>query len=225
MTVVLGSAILLVLAGWATRPRLMVRDACRRRSRSRRWVLVLPAAAAAIASPILAVGAAAAVMVTRRLTRLRRAQRRRREMVADYPEALDLIVLSIRAGYLPAEAIIEIVPHLPASLRPAFITVGDSMRHGTRFADALGELGSRLGPVTQPLVDSLSSADRYGLPLAPVLERLAFDARQQRRRDAEAAARELPVRLAAPLVVCTLPSFVLLGIVPLLLGALSSLHT
>jgi hypothetical protein len=32
------------------------------------------------------------------------------------------------------------------------------------------------------------------------------------------------VRLAVPLVVCTLPSFVLLAIVPLLLAALSSLH-
>jgi hypothetical protein len=35
----------------------------------------------------------------------------------------------------------------------------------------------------------------------------------------------LPVRLAMPLVLCTLPSFVLLAIVPLLVGALSSLHT
>ena len=82
-----------------------------------------------------------------------------------------------------------------------------------------------LGPVAQPLIDSLSAADRYGLPLAPVLERLSFEARQQRRRDIEASARELPVRLAMPLVLCTLPSFVLLAIVPLLLGALSSLHT
>ncbi|HEY7627328.1 MAG TPA: type II secretion system F family protein, partial [Ilumatobacteraceae bacterium] len=112
-----------------------------------------------------------------------------------------------------------------ASLRDAFAAVGESMMRGTRFADALTELGARLGPIAQPLVDSLSAADRYGLPLAPLLERLAFEARQQRRRDTEAAARELPVRLAAPLVVCTLPSFVLLGIVPLLLGALSSLRT
>ncbi|MEO7371245.1 MAG: type II secretion system F family protein, partial [Ilumatobacteraceae bacterium] len=107
----------------------------------------------------------------------------------------------------------------------AFAAVDDAMRHGDRFADALERLTVRLGAVARPLVDSLSAADRYGLPLAPVLERLSFEARQQRRRDTDAAARELPVRLAMPLVLCTLPSFVLLAIVPLLLGALSSLHT
>ena len=62
------------------------------------------------------------------------------------------------------------------------------------------------------------------MPIAPVLERLAEEARSERRRAADAAARQLPVRLAAPLVVCTLPAFVLLAIVPLLIGAFSSWH-
>ncbi len=138
---------------------------------------------------------------------------------------LDLLVLSIRAGYLPAQAIGEIAPYLPTTIRPSFAAVRQAMNAGDRFADALHQLRAGLGPIAQPLIDSLSAADRYGLPLAPVLERLSFEARQQRRRDTEASARELPVRLAVPLVLCTLPSFVLLAIVPLLLGALSSLHT
>ena len=37
-------------------------------------------------------------------------------------------------------------------------------------------------------------------------------------------ARRLPVRLSFPLVVCTLPSFVLLAIAPAVLGALSTLQ-
>ena len=149
-----------------------------------------------------------------------------RQIAADFPDALDLLVLSIRAGYLPAQAIVEIMPFLPPALRPSFDrgrqrdATRRSLRRCTRPA-----CEPRLGPIAQPLVDSLSAADRYGLPLAPVLERLSFEARQQRRRDTDAAARELPVRLAMPLVLCTLPSFVLLAIVPLLLGALSSLHT
>lgn len=72
-------------------------------------------------------------------------------------------------------------------------------------------------------MDSFAAADRYGLPLAPIVERLAAEARHQRRRRTEAVARQLPIRMAAPLVLCTLPSFVLLAVAPLLLAAISSL--
>jgi pilus assembly protein TadC len=46
----------------------------------------------------------------------------------------------------------------------------------------------------------------------------------ERRRQAEAAARALPVRLSFPLVLCLLPAFVLLGIVPAMVPALQGLH-
>ena len=100
---------------------------------------------------------------------------------------------------------------LPTTLRPSFTAVRQAMNAGRPIRRCTPSTARGLGPIAQPLVDSLSAADRYGLPLAPVLERLSFEARQQRRRDTEAAARELPVRLAMPLVLCTLPSFVLLG--------------
>jgi len=186
---------------------------------------MVPAAAAGSRSPLAAAIGVILVMTAAHVAKARRSAHNRRQTAADYPDALDLMVLSIRAGYLPAQAIDEVVPFLPLTLRSAFAAVGDAVQCGARFADALQQLPLRLGAFAQPLVDSLSAAERYGLPLAPVLERLAFEARQQRRRDADAAARELPVRLAVPLVLCTLPSFVLLAIVPLLLGALSSLHT
>jgi tight adherence protein C len=222
--VVAGSAIATVLVFWLIRPRPKARRPARRR-RARWWPWLLLTAAAVIVAPLPGISTAIAIVFSRRWSRVRRATRATRRAVAAFPDALDLLVLSIGAGYLPAQAIIEIIPFLPHALRPAFESVVQAMQRGDRFADALATLHAHIGHVARPLVDSLSAADRYGLPLAPVLERLAFEARQQRRRDAEAAARELPVRLSVPLVLCTLPSFVLLAIVPLLLGALSSLHT
>ncbi|MBI4883363.1 MAG: type II secretion system F family protein, partial [Actinobacteria bacterium] len=103
--------------------------------------------------------------------------------------------------------------------------VAVDVQSGTRFADALAALPLHLGAAAAPLADSLIAADRYGLPLAPVLDRLAAEARQHRRRQADARARQLPVRLSLPLVLCTLPSFILLAVAPLLLAALSSLNT
>jgi Flp pilus assembly protein TadB len=224
--VAIGSAMLVVLACWLLRPKPIPRArAAARRRPSNRWVLMAPVGIAAITAPVAGAATLIGVAIWQHAASARRAARSTRQIAAGYPDALDLLVLSIRAGYLPAQATIEISPFLPLPLRSAFVAVDEAMQGGTRFADALQELHARLGPIAQPLVDSLSSADRYGLPLAPVLERLAFDARQQRRREADTTARELPVRLAVPLVLCTLPSFVLLAIVPLLLGALSSLHT
>jgi tight adherence protein C len=61
--------------------------------------------------------------------------------------------------------------------------------------------------------------------LAPGLERLSLELRLDRRRRAEIEARRVPVRLLAPLVVCVLPAFALLTVVPLLVASLRALPT
>lgn len=218
-----GLVVLVLLLAWRIRPSPNVRSTFAHIHR--RWLWIVVAAAVAGLSPVLALVAVIVPLLWKKWASIRRRGRDIRQIAHHFPDALDLLVLSIRAGYLPSQAIVEIIPFLPQPLHPSFNAVGEAMHRGDRFADALDQLHTRLGPIAQPLVDSLSAADRYGLPLAPVLERLSFEARQQRRRDTDATARELPVRLAMPLVLCTLPSFVLLAIVPLLLGAMSSLHT
>lgn len=142
-----------------------------------------------------------------------------------YPHAVELVVLAVRAGHLPVAAVQASLPLLPDPVRDAFAEVADRTGRGERFADALSSLPRHLGPIAGPLADHLAAADRYGLPLAPVLDRLAAEARDERRRQIEARTRELPVRLAFPLVVCTLPGFALTTVVPLLLAAISSLRS
>ena len=154
----------------------------------------------------------------------RAARRTHRAAERAYPDAIEMIVLAVRAGYLPAAAMTMAGPHLAPAIRPAFAAVAARTATGERFADALSALPAALGPMTAPLADSFAAADRYGQPIAPVLERLATEARQRRRRHADTLARQLPVRMSAPLVLCTLPSFVLLAVVPLLLAAFSTLH-
>lgn len=146
-----------------------------------------------------------------------------RAIAAAYPDAVELVVLAVRAGHAGPAALRAVLPHLHPSVAGAFSAVLERVDAGHRFADALGELPTRLSPDAAALADTFAAAERHGLPLAPVLERLADDARRQRRRRADALARQLPVRLAAPLVLCTLPSFVLVAVAPLLLSAFSSL--
>lgn len=157
-------------------------------------------------------------------TRIVTERRMARRLARDFPDFIDLLVLTVRAGCTPLQAFETLVSSVETPLREALDHVVRDVAAGERFSDAIAELPHDLGSIAQPLADALALGDRYGTPLAPILDRLADEARAQRRRNADAAARQLPIRLSFPLVGFTLPSFVLLTIVPLLAGAVSSLQ-
>lgn len=155
---------------------------------------------------------------------------RSRTDVDGWPETIELVVLAIQAGATPLAAIettgtqLRHADHLDARIGRAFAEVAHRVHRGSGLPDALRAVPEILGPLASEFADSIATADRYGLPLGPVLDRLAAEARAERRRRAEADARSLPVKLSFPLVVCTLPSFVLLAIVPAVLGAIAALR-
>lgn len=210
------------------RPRRAHRDG--RPTRRTRTALVVVIAggalAAATATGLTPLLLAAGGLIS--IARLRRRQRRRtgdrRAAEAALPEAIDLLVVAVHAGLSPRQAMAELAADVPAAVRPAFAAVTHQLHRGASLAEAIGELPRHAGPPAIPVALSIAQADRDGLPLGAVLDRLADEGRQLRRRQAEADARRLPVRLSFPLVACTLPSFVLIVIAPAVLGAISSLR-
>ena len=88
----------------------------------------------------------------------------------------------------------------------------------------VGLLNAHLGEPARPLAAGVARALRDGTPLLSTLDRLSAEARAARRRHVEVRARRLPVALLFPLVLCTLPAFALLTVVPLLLTSVQSLH-
>lgn len=150
--------------------------------------------------------------------------RRERAVLDDLPDAMDLLLASLRAGLTPVRAIDALAHHAPPSVRPAFRAVIDATETGERLGSALDELVRVLGPHARPLVEILADGDRLGIPIDQITFQLAITARHHRRRIAESSARRLPVRLAVPLVVCTLPSFVVLVIVPVIVATLSNIR-
>ena len=149
---------------------------------------------------------------------------RRSKRAEGWPEAIELVILAIHAGSAPLAAVESTAALLDGETGAAFAEVVHRCHRGSGLADALRALPDRLGPSASEFADSFAAAERYGSALGPVLDRLAAEARAERRRRAEADARALPVRLSFPLVACTLPSFVLLAVVPAVLGAVASLR-
>jgi tight adherence protein C len=153
----------------------------------------------------------------------RHERRARRHAVDRLPDLVELVVIAVRAGSTPTAAILAVSPLAPTVLKPALDEVVHRIERGQRLADAIVAMSEALGPPAADFVDALATTDRYGLPIGPVLDRLSDEIRLERRRAVERQARTLPVRLAFPLVTCTLPSFVLVAIAPALLGAVSTL--
>ena len=148
----------------------------------------------------------------------------RRAVDAALPDAIEMLVLVIQTGMTPHQAIDVLTHRAPSPVRPAFIEVQHRVDRGASLADALGALPDTLGPSADAVADTLAMAERHGTPIAQTLEHLVLDVRERRRRHAEAAARTLPIRMSFPLVTCTLPSFVLIAIVPAVLAAMASLR-
>jgi tight adherence protein C len=138
-------------------------------------------------------------------------------------DAVELFVVCVHAGRSPTQAVVDVAARAPPVLRDGFGAVELQLHRGHALAEALTELHCLGTTIGHELARAVASADRDGVPLAPVLDSLATAARAARRRAGDLAARQLPVRMTFPLVICTLPSFVLLAIAPAVLGALSTL--
>lgn len=77
---------------------------------------------------------------------------------------------------------------------------------------------------TAPLAEAVIRAGRTGAPAAATVGRAARELREAAADALAAEVRSVGVRATAPLVVCFLPAFVLLGVLPTALGLLPNLH-
>lgn len=152
----------------------------------------------------------------------RRAARRQQEdqIVAELPHVADFFLVALSGGLTVPLAVRVVSERLDGSFAAALADVVLRTRHGARLADELDALPAALGDPTRPLVRVLVAAERYGSSAVDGLEQVARDVRLDRRRRAETAARRLPITLLFPLVLCTLPAFVLLTVVPIIVSSL-----
>jgi Flp pilus assembly protein TadB len=223
------SAAVLLAGRLLRRPRRVVRlvasSPSRARRRGRRVVaLVAVTVLATVAHPILGLAALCLLIVRRRWRRVRVARLEAARKAVALPDLVELIAAGIAAGCSARHAFLSSVEIAPASLRPACERLRQRLLRGERFSDALQHLARDVGETACPMVTALCAHERDGVPLQPTLERIAADARRQRRQQAEAAIRRLPVQLSVPLVTCTLSAFAVLTVVPLGAATLRSLQ-
>ncbi len=146
-------------------------------------------------------------------------------MIAALVETLDLLLASLRAGYSVAQSLLMLADIAPHAVRAEFEVLRERVNGGAPITVGLAECRSRLGSAFRPLFELSMSAIRLGIPTETLIVQIQSEARHVQRERNESAAKQLSVRLTLPLVVCTLPSFLFLIIVPMIAGTLSQLRT
>lgn len=178
-------------------------------------VLAIPPLAMA---PPVAIGGLA--VVRERARRVAHQRSIERGMV----QLVDLLALAVAAG-LPLPTAFDVAA---ARLPPAHAELVGSLLarigQGEPVGAALRWYGAHLGAAGADLAAVLIASARDGAPLVAGLERAADATRRAERRALERRARRLPVTMLLPLVLCVLPAFVVLTLVPLLVGTLSDLR-
>lgn len=150
-------------------------------------------------------------------------RRRRRILVrARLPLVVDLVAACLHAGHPPATAIAAVARSVePGPMADELDLVVARLGLGGDPQTTWRDLGRHpeLGPLGRCIARALDS----GASVASALEDLAGDVRRDHRADVLSRARAVGARAAAPLGLCFLPAFVLVGVVPLVVGSLSGL--
>lgn len=154
-----------------------------------------------------------------------RSKRRRDQIAAALPDAVDLLAVCAQAGLSVAMSLRRVAARVPGALGKELQRTLEEVDLGVPRGEALAELAGRNQvPELESLVGVLTNAERFGTGISSSLQTFAEEVRIRRRQAAEEQARRAPVKMLFPLVFLILPAFILLTVVPMLLSAFSSIN-
>lgn len=146
-----------------------------------------------------------------------KADRRQRDIVNGFPDALDLMLVCVEAGLGMDSAFARVGMEMTDShprLAEQFGAVVLELRAGRSHEDALRRMADRAGvDEIRAFSTLLIQSSKLGSSIAQTLRVYAAEMRERRRMRAEEKAHRLPVLLSVPLVGCMLP--VMIGVLML----------
>jgi pilus assembly protein TadC len=185
-------------------------------------VLAGVALALVVGGPVgLVLGAGAGLLGPRLLLGLEPASARalRERLEADLPMALDLLAACLGGGASTPAAVRAVAEAVPGPAGERFAQVGAALDVGAPPGEAWQRLAlDDADGLAAGAARALTRAADGGAPVGDAVGRLADQARAQARGRREQAAARAGVLAVAPLGLCFLPAFVLLGIVPVVVG-------
>ena len=145
--------------------------------------------------------------------------RRRELLVRDLPTGVDLLGACLDAGAATESALVTVSRALPGPVGEELLAIHHRLDVGVDPGLVWSSVAEH--PQLAALGRAIGRAHETGAPVGRAVHLLAEELRARSRADVESRARSIEVKAAAPLGLCLLPAFVLLGIVPMVAGVFS----
>lgn len=139
---------------------------------------------------------------------LRRCVRQRKhEVLRAFPDALDMLTISVEAGLAFESAMFKVNEKWDNALTREFRRAVTEMRVGTPRDEAFERMAERLGvQEVKTFVTVLIQSNQLGISISQVLHAQAEQMRIKRRQRAEELARQAGGKMVFPLVFCFIPA-------------------
>jgi tight adherence protein C len=157
-----------------------------------------------------------------------RAAARQDEIMAGFPDALDMMLICVEAGQSLDQSIrrvsIEIAPAYP-SLAEELATVGEQVKAGRERGEVLREMAKRvdISDITS-FVTVMVQAATYGTSITDALRIFAAEMRDKRIMRAEEKANLLPTKMTLGTMMFTVPPLLIILIGPSVVGVMGELN-
>jgi len=148
--------------------------------------------------------------------------RRREVLVEDLPVGIGLLASCLDAGAAPESALVSVSRAMDGPVGEEFLAIHHRLDVGVDPVQVWRSVAGH--PQLAPLGRAVGRAHETGAPVGQAVHRLAEELRDRTGADVEARARSIEVKAAAPLGLCLLPAFVVLGVVPMVVGVFGSMR-
>jgi tight adherence protein C len=150
--------------------------------------------------------------------------KRQAAMQADAADVIDQLTICVEAGLGFDAALARVASTTEGPLIDELRHTLSDIQAGVPRAQALRALSDRAQIVEiRQVVTALLQAQRHGVPLAETLRIQSAEMRLKRKQRTEEKAAKLTVKMIFPIVVCFLPVFLIITLVPALITVFSAL--
>ncbi|MFM8448341.1 MAG: type II secretion system F family protein [Candidatus Nanopelagicaceae bacterium] len=141
--------------------------------------------------------------------------KRKEELANTLPDAIDMLQMCVNAGLAFPAALTKISETQSGAISEEFSRVTAEVQLGKSRQEALLAMAERTRePNIHKFVNSMAQVERFGIPIGNVLTEQSKEMRAKRRESARESAQKVPVKILAPIMLCFLPTVLIVVLGP-----------